>query len=198
MSLAHKSTELPLNHAAQADASASQKRRASQQYTARCHVQDICNVLVASMNQPCPGSLYNVVDDNPASRTEVMAFASKLLQTGSDAEAIGTGHAQQNTTEVDSSTASDASTISSDLDQHDTAGTDSDTASMADGSSTDSTLHNISKTVAAASPDVKTGKQAEKRVRNDKMKSALHVTLEFPTYVEGLSAIHKGDSRPFS
>ena len=197
MPVAHESTELPLNDAAQADASASQKRRASQQYTARCHVQDICNVLLASMDQPCPGSMYNVVDDNPAGRAEVMAFASKLLQVGPDAQVIEARHAQQNTAGVNSNTASDASTISGDLDQHDAAGANSGTASASDGGSTESALHNSSKT-AAASPDVKPRKQAEKRVRNDKIKSALNVTLEFPTYVEGLSAIHRGDLRPFS
>ena len=38
----------------------------------------------------------------------------------------------------------------------------------------------------------------EKRVRNDLVKAELGVELAFPTYREGLAAIHAGDRRPFS
>ena len=31
----------------------------------------------------CPGAVYNVVDDDPASRTEVMAYAKQLLERDS-------------------------------------------------------------------------------------------------------------------
>ncbi len=37
----------------------------------------------------------------------------------------------------------------------------------------------------------------EKRVENSLIKRELGVTLEFPTYREGLDAIRAGDSRPF-
>ena len=45
-----------------------QQRRARQRYTARCHVHDICQVLLASLRRPRPGAVYNVVDDEPAPR----------------------------------------------------------------------------------------------------------------------------------
>ena len=40
-------------------------------------------------------------------------------------------------------------------------------------------------------------KLAEKRVSNHKIKTELGLTWDFPSYVEGLSAIHAGDMRPF-
>ena len=48
--------------------SASQARRGRQRFTARCHVHDICAAMCASMRQPRPGAVYNVVDDEPAPR----------------------------------------------------------------------------------------------------------------------------------
>lgn len=61
------------------DLSANQKRRESQLYTARCHVADVCQVIQASMAQPQDGSIYNIVDDCPASRSEVMSYARSIL-----------------------------------------------------------------------------------------------------------------------
>ena len=37
----------------------------------------------------------------------------------------------------------------------------------------------------------------EKRVRNSLVKAELGVKLAYPTYREGLAAIHAGDRRPF-
>lgn len=45
----------------------------------RIHVDDIVQVLKASMAQPNPGALYNVVDDEPAPPQDVIAFAAHLL-----------------------------------------------------------------------------------------------------------------------
>jgi hypothetical protein len=39
--------------------------------------------------------------------------------------------------------------------------------------------------------------RGEKRVSNAKLKNALGVHLAFPSYREGLSAIHAGDIRPY-
>ncbi|KAJ9505593.1 hypothetical protein QJQ45_028297, partial [Haematococcus lacustris] len=79
--------------------STSKARRARQRYTSRCHVWDICQTLQASMVRPRPAAelaqpaslfadlpqvhqqaaVYNIVDDEPAPRTEVMAFARSLV-----------------------------------------------------------------------------------------------------------------------
>ncbi|KAK9822581.1 hypothetical protein WJX74_006916 [Apatococcus lobatus] len=71
---------------AKGPASSNQARRSLRRYTSRCHVHDVCRVLHASMLRPCPGEVYNIVDDNPASRTEVMAYARRLL-SGTEASA---------------------------------------------------------------------------------------------------------------
>lgn len=160
----------------QGGASASQQRRGLQQYTARCHMHDICTALFASMHQPCPGSLYNVVDDNPASRAEVMAFAAQLLGPPLDVFASDKHNAdsrQQTFADPDSADASAKATGSND----DLAAVHTNTDELAKHRSI--------------------SKRAEKRVSNSKIKSELGLTWEFPSYVEGLSAIHKGDRRPF-
>jgi len=45
----------------------------------RIHVDDIVQVLLASMLNPNPGSVYNVADDLPAPSHEVIAYACQLL-----------------------------------------------------------------------------------------------------------------------
>ncbi|KNA08290.1 hypothetical protein SOVF_163920 isoform B [Spinacia oleracea] len=57
-----------------------QKRRANRNFTSRVHVADICQVLKASISTQIQRKIYNVVDDDPASRIEVFAFAQQLIQ----------------------------------------------------------------------------------------------------------------------
>ena len=45
----------------------------------RVHVDDIVQVLRASMARPNPGAIYNVADDEPAPPQDVIAFACELL-----------------------------------------------------------------------------------------------------------------------
>ncbi|MCB1651530.1 MAG: SDR family oxidoreductase [Alphaproteobacteria bacterium] len=45
----------------------------------RIHVEDIVQVLLASMNRPHPGAAYNVCDDVPAPSHEVISYACRLL-----------------------------------------------------------------------------------------------------------------------
>lgn len=45
----------------------------------RIHVDDITQVLLASMANPRPGRVYNVTDDEPARGDEVVTFAASLL-----------------------------------------------------------------------------------------------------------------------
>ncbi len=46
----------------------------------RVHVEDIVQVLRASMRKPQPGSIYNVCDDESAPSHEVIAYACELLK----------------------------------------------------------------------------------------------------------------------
>ncbi|CAM6123251.1 unnamed protein product [Calypogeia fissa] len=56
-----------------------QRSREQRHFTSRIHVADICQTVLASMKNPDPGKTYNVVDDDPASRLEVLSYAQDLL-----------------------------------------------------------------------------------------------------------------------
>jgi hypothetical protein len=45
----------------------------------RIHVDDIANVLEASIARPVPGRLYDVADGSPASQVDVLGYAAELL-----------------------------------------------------------------------------------------------------------------------
>lgn len=45
----------------------------------RIHVEDIVQALVASMNQPRPGAIYNLSDDDPGPSHDVVTFACNLV-----------------------------------------------------------------------------------------------------------------------
>ena len=50
------------------------------QFFSRIHVEDIAQVLKASIEMPNRGSIYNVCDDMPAAPDEVLAYAAELLK----------------------------------------------------------------------------------------------------------------------
>jgi nucleoside-diphosphate-sugar epimerase len=56
------------------------------QVFSRVHVDDIAQVLAASIARPRPGAVYNVCDDNPAPPDEVIAYACELLGVEPPAE----------------------------------------------------------------------------------------------------------------
>ncbi|MBT5187448.1 MAG: SDR family oxidoreductase [Kordiimonadaceae bacterium] len=45
----------------------------------RIHVDDIVSALIASMKNPNPGSIYNIVDDAPSSSADVLDYISSQL-----------------------------------------------------------------------------------------------------------------------
>lgn len=49
------------------------------QVFSRIHVDDIAQVLAASISRPDPGAIYNVCDDDPAPPEDVIAHAASLL-----------------------------------------------------------------------------------------------------------------------
>jgi nucleoside-diphosphate-sugar epimerase len=99
----------------------------------RIHVDDITEVLAASMARPDPGAVYNVCDDEPAPPEEVIAFAARLLGLPVPAPEP--------------------------FDE------------------------------AAMTPMARSFYAESKRVRNDRIKDRLGVTLRYPSYREGLRAI---------
>jgi nucleoside-diphosphate-sugar epimerase len=48
-------------------------------YISRIHVTDISKVLTTSMQSPDPGAIYNVADDLPSTRYDVLSYSSRLL-----------------------------------------------------------------------------------------------------------------------
>ena len=49
------------------------------QVFSRIHVEDIAGVLLASINQPNPGRIYNLADDEPCPPQGVIAYAAELM-----------------------------------------------------------------------------------------------------------------------
>jgi nucleoside-diphosphate-sugar epimerase len=49
------------------------------QIFSRTHVEDIAGVLLASINKPDPGRIYNLADDEPCPPQDVIAHAAELL-----------------------------------------------------------------------------------------------------------------------
>ena len=49
------------------------------QVFSRIHVEDIARTVLASIDRPNPGAVYNVCDDDPAPPEEVIAHAAELL-----------------------------------------------------------------------------------------------------------------------
>lgn len=103
------------------------------QVFSRIHVDDIAQVLEASMLRPDPGRIYNLCDDEPAPPQDVLAYAAALL------------------------------------------GADPPPA--------------ISFDEAEMSPMARSFYSDNKRVRNDRIKTELGVTLHHPTYREGLKSL---------
>ncbi|HBZ43648.1 MAG TPA: NAD(P)-dependent oxidoreductase [Maritimibacter sp.] len=103
------------------------------QVFSRIHVEDIANVLEASIKRPRPGGIYNVCDDLAAPPEDVIEHAAELLGAPvPEAEPI-------------------------------------ETADM--------------------TPMARSFYAESKRVKNDRIKRELGVTLTFPTYREGLAAL---------
>ena len=122
------------------------------------------------MRQPSPGSIYNVVDDDPSGRATVIAFAASLLQTQQRSALHGCS-----------------------------ASADDDVNRFQGGSLPVESSQQQSQTGAESgiSQVVSGGGRPEKRVCNAKIKAELSLIFEFPSYREGLAAIHAGDSCPF-
>ena len=103
------------------------------QIFSRTHVDDIAQVLEASIKSPNPGGIYNVCDDDPAPPQDVIEYAAKLLGLPvPEAEDIE-----------------------------------------------DADLSPMARSFYAES----------KRVRNDRIKDELGVTLRFPSYRSGLQTL---------
>ena len=105
------------------------------QVFSRIHVDDIAQVLEASIAKPHAGRVYNICDDEPAAPHDVVAYAAHLLGVASPR-----------------------------LERFEDAAL---------------TMSEMALSFYAES----------KRVKNDRIKQELGVTLRYPTYREGLKAL---------
>jgi nucleoside-diphosphate-sugar epimerase len=103
------------------------------QVFSRIHVEDIAQVLEASMTHPNPGTAYNVCDDDPAPPQDVIEHAAKLLGMAPPPE--------------------------------------------------------LPFVEADMTPMARSFYAESKRVRNDRIKTDLGVTLKYPDYRTGLAAV---------
>ncbi len=103
------------------------------QVFSRIHVEDIAQVLAASMRAPDPGAIYNLCDDDPAPPQDVIGYAAELLGLPMP-EAIDFNDAEM-------------------------------------------------------SPMARSFYAESKRVRNDRIKDDLGITLRYPSYRDGLTAM---------
>eukprot|EP00850_Spirogloea_muscicola_P009005 SM000049S16776 [mRNA] locus=s49:632104:634269:+ [translate_table: standard] len=151
--------------------SAAMRVREKRRYTSRCHVLDICQVVAASMEAPMAGRIYNIVDDDPAPRREVMAFAKSLLSGACNAEP------QQ--------------------DCHETPAMGH--GSICEDNCLKEAAVGESEAVCLTEPQEESqqGHTVEKRVSNARIKLELGTRLVHPDYRSGLKAIAAGDARPF-
>lgn len=107
------------------------------QVFSRIHVDDIAQVLDASIRRPNPGAAYNVCDDNPCPPEEVIGHAARLLGLP-DPPAVPFAEVEPTMT-----------------------------------------------------PMARGFYQESKRVRNDRIKDELGVSLLYPDYPQGLAALLK-------
>ncbi|WP_260349055.1 SDR family oxidoreductase, partial [Alloyangia mangrovi] len=103
------------------------------QVFSRIHVEDIAQVLEASIRHPRPGAIYNLCDDDPAPPEEVLQHAAELLDLPPPPE--------------------------------------------------------VAFDAAEMSPMARSFYAENKRVRNDRIKDELGVTLLYPDYRAGLAAL---------
>ncbi|WP_299401882.1 SDR family oxidoreductase [uncultured Roseobacter sp.] len=109
------------------------------QVFSRIHVEDIAQVLEASLAQPNPGAVYNLCDDDPAPPQDVIAHAAELLGLPLPPAV------------------------------------DFETADM--------------------TPMARSFYAESKKVRNDRIKHELGVTLLYPDYRAGLAALLRAESQ---
>ncbi|MEO1239103.1 MAG: SDR family oxidoreductase [Pseudomonadota bacterium] len=107
------------------------------QVFSRIHVEDIAQVLLASISRPDPGAIYNLCDDEPAPPQDVIAHAAELLGMPIPPA--------------------------------------------------------VAFEEADMSPMARSFYAESKRVRNDRIKDELGVTLKYPDYRVGLQALLDGD-----
>ena len=190
--------------------SASKQARSQRKFTSRCHVHDVVSCLCASIKashgeedeEPEDKSAtddsnssqkytYNVVDDDPASRAVAVAFATRLL-----ANTVGDEEICESSVEscIESSV---ESSVESCIESCIESSVESCIESSVESTMLDDAKEKEKEKDEKTTND-KTFFRGEKRVANAFVKTSLGVSLRFPSYRKGLTAIHDGHITPFS
>lgn len=152
-----------------------------------------------------------MVDDNPATRREVVAYARDLLESPKALERQpeeSTGAVRTEDSEPD---AKGPPRLGGDAEDSSQAGTPATDGWRSGGASSQAVKHDRpvvdreaereeTASRLAAEGELPRGRRQgidEKRVRNDRIKRELGVKLLFSSYKEGLAAIAEGDNQPF-
>ncbi|GBG67930.1 hypothetical protein CBR_g1049 [Chara braunii] len=182
--------------------------RRTKRFVSRCHVADICHVLVRSMamhekhHSPCvpPGTqIYNVVDDSPASRDEVMAYTRLLLARVSASASTGNNLSSSDSM-PDSLVMERGSAAGSGERLCEEVDADGGRGNGQKNDTADADARPPYMPIAADQMEAQTSHEstvAEKRVRNTKIKRELGVRLLHPDYRSGMWSIVSGDNYPF-
>ncbi|GAQ81222.1 hypothetical protein KFL_000740220 [Klebsormidium nitens] len=189
-------------------ASQTQRVRESRRFTSRCHVADIVQVVTSAMKQPAAGGrVYNVVDGDPATRREVVTYARELLERREAVERVPENSTKAACVESDVTGEERPSGSGEFAEVSRQAGTPLVLEKGSGEAKTEALEHSRpavdrqpereeSLSRLGAAEERRKGVD-EKRVKNDRIKRELVVTLLFPSYKEGLAAIADGDLQPF-
>ena len=148
-------------------------RRQMQRYISRCHILDLCRVLEVSSLKPTPGEIFNIVDEEPSSRQEVEIFCQNLLHQSNKNVSASTSPTQEESLHKILSRMTETQE-SFKMEQE-----------------------RNKKRDESISPNYMAHLKGEKRVSNRKVKKYLDFDFVFPTYREGVMALHEDDIRPF-
>ena len=186
--------------------------KGTENWVSRVHVADICGAIIASMVAPVIGSqedhsgvgaevgmgmgigmgpVYNVADDTPAPREEVMKFAQTLLlECKSDL---------MQSSNSDSRSRSDGTSISSAA----VRGSNDPASKLLNGSASSDSVDAASVSSTIDQGERKVGARARrratenKRVDNKHLVNSLRYEFKYPSYKEGLRSLASGSKDPF-
>jgi hypothetical protein len=172
----------------------------SANWVSRIHVADICGAIIASMLAPVAcsqggrdagagagmGSVYNVADNSPAPRDEVMQYAETLLNElnlldSTPPSAVSDGALPLSLPRGDSSAVSRSGSGSS----------SPDSAAVVSASST------VDQGEKAVGERARRRTTENKRVSNGHIVRSLGYVFKYPSYKEGLTALASGSNDPF-
>lgn len=160
-------------------------------WVSRIHVADICGAILASMVRPVAsiegeGAIYNVADNVPAPRDEVMEYATNILLAADAREnQKNPQNSSMTVVEADSSEGSKRGL------ENGLIRVPSESSQRQEAVSGNSVAEKLS------SERARRRMTENKRVNNGHLVKSLGYVFKYPTYKEGLTALALGSNDPF-